>query len=206
VVTAVIIAANVFVFMLELTYGDTFISAWSVIPSEIVAGHHWITIFTAMFMHASWSHIIGNMVFLWAFGPQIEDAMNPVRYAVFYLVGGFAATLAQIAADPSSTIPNLGASGAVAAIMGAFLITYPRDRIRTLLVFGFFWRVTLIPAALLIGLWLLIQLIDVGAITEVESGGVAYLAHLGGALFGVLTARLWEDPRRLSMQRHTIAP
>ena len=91
---------------------------WSVVPAEIVAGHRWITILTAMFMHGSWSHIIGNMVFLWAFGPEIEDAMNPLRYSVFYLAGGLAAMLAQVAASPHSTVPNLGASGAIAAVMG----------------------------------------------------------------------------------------
>src|SRR5215472_6850374 len=90
-----------------------------------------ITILTAMFMHGSWSHIIGNMVFLWAFGPAVEDMMNPRRYVAFYLLGGLAATLAQVAAGPGSTVPNLGASGAIAAVMGAFLVTYPRDRIRS---------------------------------------------------------------------------
>ena len=97
-------------------------------------------------MHGSWSHIIGNMIFLWAFGPEIEDVMNPVRYLAFYLLGGFAAMAAQVAANPHSTIPNLGASGAIAAVMGAFMVTYPRDKIRTLLVFFFFVDVTFIPA------------------------------------------------------------
>ena len=103
-------------------------------------------------MHGSWSHILGNMVFLWAFGPQIEDAMNPRRYASFYLAGGNVAMLAQIAADPASKIPCLGASGAIAAVMGAFLVTYPRDKIRTVLFFGWFAKITFIPAAALIGL------------------------------------------------------
>ena len=104
--------------------------------------------------------------------------------------------LAQIAADPGSRIPCLGASGAIAAVMGAFLVTYPRDRIRTVLIIGWFVRVTFIPAALLIGLWLLIQLFSVGAVADVQSGGVAYLAHIGDAVYGALTARLFEDPRR----------
>jgi len=198
VITIVIIALNVVGFMLELANGDAFVTQWSVIPADIVAGRHWLTLLTAMFMHASWSHIIGNMIFLWAFGPEIEDAMNPGRFALFYLAGGLVAMGAQIAADPASTIPNLGASGAIAAVLGAFLVTYPQDRIRTLLFFGWFVRVTFIPAALLIGFWLLTQLIDLGAIADVESGGVAYVAHIGGAVFGAVTARLFEDKRRLS--------
>ena len=147
-------------------------------------------------MHASWSHIIGNMIFLWAFGPGIENAMNPLRYLAFYLIGGIVSMGAQIAADPGSTIPNLGASGAIAAVMGAFLITYPRDRIRTILFFGFFFRVTFIPAVLLIGFWFPTQLFDLGAVADVKSGGVAYLAHIGGMVFGALTARFFEDPTR----------
>jgi len=198
IATACIIAANAFVFLLELTGGDEFVKGWAAVPADVVAGRHWLTILTSMFMHASWAHILGNMVFLWAFGPQIEDAMNPLRYVAFYLLGGLAAMLAQIAGDPSSTLPSLGASGAIAAVMGAFLVTYPRDQIRTILVFGWFWRVTLVPAALLIGVWLLIQFLSFGAVTDVETGGVAYLAHIGGAIFGVLTARFWEDPRRIA--------
>jgi membrane associated rhomboid family serine protease len=122
------------------------------------------------------------MVFLWAFGPQIEDAMNPWRYGVFYLAGGVVSMLAQIGANPSSVVPCLGASGAIAAVMGAFLITYPRDRIRTLLLFGWFARVTFIPDAVLIGFWFLIQLLSVGAVVDVQAGGVAYLAHVAGIL------------------------
>src|SRR5712691_13415603 len=141
-VTAAIIAVNALVFVLELTGGDAFVARWSLVPADIVAGRNWITILTSMFMHASWSHIIGNMVFLWAFGPEIEDAMGPTRYLVFYLVGGVVAMLAQVAVSPSSTVPNLGASGAIAAVMGAFLVTYPRDKIRTLLIIFVFVRVT----------------------------------------------------------------
>src|SRR5215469_11379732 len=141
VVTAAIIVVNVLVFFLELMGGDAFVTRWSVIPADIVAGRHWINILTAMFMHGSWSHIIGNMVFLWAFGPEVEDGMGRPRYAVFYLLGGVAAALAQVAAGPDSTVPNLGASGAIAAVMGAFLVTYPRDNIRSLLVIFVFVRV-----------------------------------------------------------------
>ena len=197
-VTAGIIVANFVVFFLELTGGDAFVLKWSAVPANITAGHHWITIFTAMFLHGSWSHILGNMVFLWAFGPEIEDAMNPLRYLVFYLAGGLVAMLAQVLVIPSSTVPNLGASGAIAAVMGAFLVTYPRDQIRALLVIFIFVRVTFVPAALLIGVWFLIQLVHVGSVATVQTGGVAYVAHVAGALFGAVTARLFEDPQRVA--------
>lgn len=198
IVTACIILTNVIVFVLELSGGDAFVLKWSVIPANIIAGHRWITILTAMFLHGSWSHILGNMVFLFAFGPEIEDSMNPLRYLVFYLAGGLVAMLAQVAVSPGSTVPNLGASGAIAAVMGAFLVTYPRDRIRVLLFILIFVRVTLIPAGLLIGLWFLIQLFNVGSVAAVQTGGVAYVAHVAGGVFGALTARLFEDPRRLA--------
>src|SRR6202158_1600896 len=189
VVTAGIIVVNVVVFVLELTRGDAFVAQWAAVPAQIVSGHHWITILTAMFMHGSWSHIIGNMIFLWAFAPEIEDAMGRGRYLVFYLVGGIVAMLAQVAASPHSTVPNLGASGAIAAVMGAFLVTYPRDKIRTILIIFVFLRVTYISAALLIGLWFLSQLLSIGAVTSTEAGGVAYLAHVGGFIFGAVAAR-----------------
>ena len=197
-VTALIILVNVFVFVLELIRGETFVMQWSAVPAQIVSGHHWITILTAMFMHGSWSHIIGNMIFLWAFAPEIEDAMGRGRYLVFYLVGGLVAMLAQVLADPHSTVPNLGASGAIAAVMGAFLVTYPRDQIRTLLFIFVFARISFIPAAFLIGFWFLTQLFHAGAVAHVQTGGVAYLAHIGGFIFGAATARLFEDSRRIA--------
>jgi membrane associated rhomboid family serine protease len=202
VVTISIIVINVVVFLLELAGGEPFVQQWAVIPANIVAGQHWITILTAMFMHAGWMHIIGNMVFLWAFGPEIEDAMGPLRYLAFYLLGGIVASVAQIAAMSSSTVPNLGASGAIAAVMGAFLITYPRDKIRTLLLLGWFITVTVIPASVLIGIWFLIQLFSqVGSVVAAQSGGgVAYMAHVGGFIFGAIIARLFEDPRRIAAQ------
>jgi membrane associated rhomboid family serine protease len=197
VVTAFIIVVNVFVFLLELMRGDAFVMQWSAIPAQIISGHHWITIFTAMFMHGSWSHIIGNMIFLWAFGPEIEDAMGRGRYLLFYLAGGLVAMLAQILADPHSTAPNLGASGAIAAVMGAFIVTYPRDRIKAVLFILVFVRITFIPAALLIGFWFLTQLVHAGTVAQVQTGGVAYLAHVGGFVFGAVTARLFEGSSRI---------
>src|SRR2546423_8718807 len=195
VVTAVIILVNALVFVLELRGGESFVTRWSAIPADIVAGHHWVTLLTAMFMHASWSHIIGNMVFLWAFGPEIEDTMGPRRYLLFYLVGGVVAMLAQVAVSPSSTVPNLGASGAIAAVMGAFLVTYPRDKIRTLLIIFVFVRVTFIPAALLIGVWFVLQLVSLGAVaTAVQTGGVGSVGAIWGLGFGALVSAVFFGP------------
>ena len=196
VMTICIIAVNLIVFVMELTGGDAFVSRWSAIPAQITSGHDYITVLTAMFMHASWSHIIGNMVFLWAFGPEIEDAMGSSRYMIFYLLSGIVAMLAQVFVDPGSTVPNLGASGAIAAVMGAFLVTYPRDRIKSLLVIVVFVRVTFIPAGLLIGIWFLIQLVSLGTVAPSQSGGVAYVAHIAGMLFGALLGRFFERGSR----------
>jgi rhomboid family protein len=197
-VTVSIVVVNAIVFAFELAGGDSFVLRWSAIPADITAGRHLETILTSMFMHGSWSHIAGNMLFLWAFGPEIEDAMGPRRYLAFYLVGGAVSMMAQVLANAQSTVPNLGASGAIAAVMGAFLVTYPRDRIRTLIFFGVFFRVAFIPAALLIGLWFVSQLIDLGAVANTQTGGVAYLAHIGGAIFGALLGPLFEQRRRPS--------
>lgn len=195
VVTIALIIANFVVFALELAGGDAFVLKWSAIPAHITAGHDYVTLFTAMFLHGGWSHIIGNMIFFWAFGPQIEDTMGPVKYLVFYLLGGLIAMGAQVAIDPSSTVPNLGASGAIAAVMGAFLVTFPRDEIKSILVILIFVRITMIPAIVLIGIWFLIQLVNVGSVATTQSGGVAYVAHVAGVIYGMATARLWERQR-----------
>ena len=198
IATVSIIVINALVFLLELAGGDAFIYRWSFVPANIAAGRDYLTIFTAMFMHAGWLHIGGNMLFLWVFGPQIEDAMGPLRYLVFYLLGGVAASAAQIAIDPHATVPNLGASGAIAAVMGVFLITYPRDRIKTVLFLGWFIDVRLIPAIFLVGFWFLTQLFsEVGALATTQSDGVAYMAHVGGFLFGLVLGRLFEDRARV---------
>lgn len=197
IVTLGIVVACFIVFIVELINGDAFVMKWSMIPAHITAGHDYITIITAMFMHASWSHILGNMVFLWAFGPVIEDAMGSGRYAAFYLLGGIVAMLGQYIVDPHSTVPNLGASGAIAAVMGAFIVTYPRDQIRTILAIFVFVRVTYITAAVLIGLWFLTQLLSLGPIAQSQTSGVAYVAHVWGFSFGALLGRLFERPRQL---------
>jgi membrane associated rhomboid family serine protease len=197
-VTALLILTNGFVFVMELMRGDAFVTRWAAVPAQIANGHRLDTLITSMFLHGSWSHIIGNMIFLWAFGPEIEDAMGGLRYLVFYFAGGLVAMMAQVAGNPHSTVPGLGASGAIAAVMGAFLVTYPRDRIRSILVIVIFVRITFIPAALLIGFWFLTQLVDAGSVADVQTGGVAYMAHVGGCIFGAVTARLFERQSRIA--------
>jgi membrane associated rhomboid family serine protease len=200
--TLTIIGVNVFVFILELMGGEVFINYWSLVPANIWTQHGMITIFTSMFMHAGWEHIIGNMIFFWAFAPEIEDVMGPFKFFTFYLLGGVAATIAQVAINPASTIPNLGASGAIAAVMGAFLVTYPADQVRTVVFFGRFARIAYIPAVVLMGVWFLTQLFSgVGALTQVDTGGgVAYMAHIGGFIYGMLICRLFESRRLRRME------
>ena len=197
-VTMLIIAVNVLLFFLELRGGNAFTRHWSVIPVRVTHGHRSITLLTSMFMHGGWMHIIGNMIYLWAFGPEIEEAMGSFRFLVFYLAGGLIAMMAQVLADPSSSIPVLGASGAIAAVMGAFIVTFPKDRIRTVLWFLIFFRVTYIPAVLVIGFWFLMQVLNFGSVAEVRTGGVAYMAHIAGFLFGVVFARTLVDRKRLA--------
>jgi membrane associated rhomboid family serine protease len=191
-VTCSLIVVNAIVFLLEVSGGEAFVTRWALVPADTTRANAWITILTSMFLHASWAHLISNMIFLWAFGPEVEDLMGRRRYAFFYLLGGMAASVAQIVAAPTSTVPGVGASGAIAAVMGAFLVTYPTDEIRSLLIIFVFVRVAYIPAALLIGLWALTQFINLGTVTSHSEGGVAYSAHVGGFIFGTVAARLFE--------------
>jgi membrane associated rhomboid family serine protease len=203
VTTLLLILVNFIVFFFELAGGDAFVSRWALVPAHITAGQDWITLLTAMFLHAGWEHILGNMIFLWAFGPEVEDAMGPVRFLLFYLIGGLIGNLAQIAVAPSSTELNLGASGAIAAVMGTFIITFPRDRIKSVLIIFIFVRITLIPSALLIGVWFLTQVFSqIGSIASVQSGGVAYMAHIGGLFTGLSPGGFLNPPHREAMQNY----
>jgi len=195
-VTVALIIANILAFVLEIGADDAAIIRFAVVPAALMHGHGWMTLLTAMFLHGGFLHIIGNMVFLQAFAPAVEGAMGRGRFLVFYLLGGLAATATQVALDPASTVPQLGASGAIAAVMGAFLVTYPADRIKVLMVFGWFVDVTYLPAFLLVGVWFLMQLLNqTAAVVHADSGGVAYAAHVGGCLYGMLTARFFEPNR-----------
>ena len=194
VMTLILIVINFIVFGFELALGEDFITRWSLVPAHITAGQDLITILTSMFLHAGWEHILGNMVYLWAFGPEVEDAMGPVRYLVFYLIGGLAASFAEIAVDPTSTIPSLGASGAIAAVMGAFIVAFPRDQIQCVLILGIFVKISYIPAVVLLGFWFLLQVFSqVGALADVQNGGVAYMAHIGGFIYGSIAWRFFAD-------------
>lgn len=198
IITWLIILANAGAFLLELLFGDRLVNAFAMRPALIMRGQGWLTLFTSMFLHAGWAHIIGNMVFFGVFGPQIEDAMGALRYLVFYVLTGLAASAAQIALNPNSVIPVLGASGAVAGVMGAFLLLFPGDRIVTLIFLGYWIRAVQLPALILIGFWFVTQLFNgLGTIASVraQTGGVAYFAHIGGFVAGLLLAKLFERRR-----------
>jgi membrane associated rhomboid family serine protease len=190
-----IIAANVMVFLIELALGDSFILRYSMKPAEIARGEHLETLFTSMFMHANFLHIFGNMLYLWVFGDELEaNYLGPIRFVLFYLICGLAAGFLQIAVSPSSTVPNLGASGAIAGVLGGFQIVFPRDRI---LVYIFpFWHAR-ITSFVLIGFWFLSQLISgVGSISSTAQSGVAYFAHIGGFIAGLVLIKLFGAGRR----------
>jgi membrane associated rhomboid family serine protease len=152
-----------------------------------------LTILFAMFMHGGLLHLGGNMLFLWIFGNNIEDSMSRWRFLVFYLLGGLIATAAQVAVDPNSTIPTLGASGAIAAVLGGYALLYPRARVITLVFIIIFVTIIELPALLVLGAWFLLQLIDASAQPLSGGGGVAYFAHIGGFLFGLLLIRLFAN-------------
>jgi membrane associated rhomboid family serine protease len=186
VVTYTLIALNVIFFFVEMSGGEPFIKQWSVVPKRLVTnpGGDFLTIFTAMFMHGGWMHLIGNMLYLWIFGDNVEDRFGKVKFLVFYLLCGIGATLAQVAVNPNSSIPNLGASGAISGILAAYLIMFPKGRVNVLMGRG----IVAMPAIFVIGLWVVLQFVNgLGAITEsAETGGVAYMAHIGGFVVGLV--------------------
>ena len=150
----------------------------------------WLTVLTSMFMHGGLLHIGGNMLFLWIFGNNVEDSMGRGRFLIFYLLGGIVALLTQTAFSPASAVPTIGASGAVAAVLGGYALLYPRARVVTLVVIIFFITLIELPAVLVLGLWFLLQLLN-GTAQEVGQGGVAYFAHIGGFVFGLVLIKLF---------------
>jgi membrane associated rhomboid family serine protease len=152
-----------------------------------------------MFLHGGWFHLIGNMWFLWVFGNNVEDSMGGARYLVFYIVCGLAAAAAQTLINPSSAVPMVGASGAISGVMGAYIILYPRVRVHMLVILGFFITRIVVPAYLMLGYWLLLQL--VGGALATESGGVAFWAHAGGFAAGAILIAVFQDPQLVNRHR-----
>jgi len=162
---------------------------------EIGDSRAWHTLVTSMFMHGSWLHLIGNMWFLWIFGNNVEDSMGHGRFVAFYLLSGFAAEAAQILADTDSAIPMVGASGAIGGVMGGYIVLYPRVHVHMLVFLGFFVTTVAVPAFLMLGYWLVIQLISGFSTLGAEGGGVAFWAHVGGFVAGAVLVLLFRNPR-----------
>ena len=199
IVTILIIAVNAVVFLYQMSLGSRELQqtvfAYGVVPLEITTGRDLppripfpieVTLITSMFMHGGWLHIIGNMMYLWVFGDNIEDALGPFLFPAFYVVTGFAAAFTQIFTDPTSQTPSIGASGAVAGVLGGYLLLHPTNRVNSLLIFGFFIRTIQLPAFVVLGFWFIMQLFSGVASLGVEDVGVAYWAHIGGFVAGVL--------------------
>jgi membrane associated rhomboid family serine protease len=196
IVTYVLIAINVLVFFLELSNGEEFIQRWAFVPTRFLADPvgDFATLFTSMFLHAGWAHLLGNMLYLWIFGDNVEDRFGHGLFFVFYILAGLAATFAQLAISLGSSVANVGASGAIAGVLGAYLIMFPRGRVNVLL--GRF--VTPMSALIVIGLWFLLQIfsqISVFSAGSQEGGGVAYMAHIGGFVAGVVLTYLLGGKR-----------
>ena len=185
-VTYTLIVINVLFFLVELNSGDAFIMMWAFIPSRFLANPigDLPTLFTSMFMHAGWLHLGGNMLYLWIFGDNVEDRFGHTKFLIFYLLCGLGATFAQLMFSLGSDIPNLGASGAIAGVLGSYILMFPKGRIRVLQG----QQVVQAPALMVIGFWIVLQLFSgIGSIANTaDTGGVAYMAHIGGFVAGFL--------------------
>ncbi len=204
VVNYLLIAVNILVFILLWLAGsnqEATVYQFALIPSNFKTGLDLADvgdIFTSMFMHAGLAHIAGNMLYLWIFGDNVEDSMGAGRYLVFYLVGGSVASVVHILTSPGSQIPTVGASGAIAAVLGAYLVLYPQSKVLTFIPLGFFMRLTLVPASIVLGLWFILQLFNgVLSLGGPDVGGVAFWAHIGGFVTGVLLAKLFAPRARV---------
>jgi membrane associated rhomboid family serine protease len=208
VTNTVIILVNILVFLYEVTLQplqlNDFFQAWGAIPAEIAQFQHPITLLTSMFIHGSWAHLIGNMAFLKLFGDNIEDAMGHWSYLSFYLLCGFAATAAQTLIDTTSTIPAVGASGAIAGVMGAYIVLFPKGQLQIAPRSPLGGRGKTLPAAVMIGLWFASQLINgIASLGGTASfgGGIAFWAHVGGFVAGALLVWLFKDQTSVDRQR-----
>jgi membrane associated rhomboid family serine protease len=199
-VTITIIALNAVAFLFELSLPGParreFLQQYGVVPALF----SWTSVVTSMFLHGGWLHILGNMLYLWIFGDNVEDRLGHVRFVVFYLLCGTAGALAQVAVSPESYIPTIGASGAIAGVMGAYLVLYPQSRVLTLVTLVIFWDLIEVPAVVLLGIWFLMQLFSgVGSIALTsgnESGGVAFWAHVAGFIAGIVAVFVFRRPER----------
>jgi membrane associated rhomboid family serine protease len=188
-ITITIIVLNAVAWLFELSLPrellPVFLQVYGVVPGRF----HALTLLTSMFLHGSWMHVIGNMWYLWIFGDNVEDRVGHGRFIIFYLMCGIAAALGQMAIDPTSTLPTIGASGAIAGVMGAYFVLYPQSRVLTLVTIIFFWEIVELPAIVLLGFWFLMQLFSAGAIAVTAStsgGGVAFMAHVAGFITGLV--------------------
>jgi membrane associated rhomboid family serine protease len=208
IVTIAVIVANVLAFLFEINQPSeaalqSFIQAWGVVPREFSAGRdlppaipypYWTTLLTSMFLHGGWAHLGGNMLFLWIFGDNLEHRLGHLRFLIFYLVCGLAAGLAHIVFNAGSAVPTVGASGAISGVLGGYLFLFPRNRVYVMTYGG----VAAVPAMLMLGLWILLQFVNgIGSIANTpETGGVAYLAHIGGFVAGLALAPILAGGRR----------
>jgi membrane associated rhomboid family serine protease len=194
-VTYALIALNVLFFFVEQSGGDAFIGKWAFVPRRFLANpfDNFLTLFTSMFMHAGWVHLGGNMLYLWIFGDNVEDRFGHLKFIIFYLLCGLAATFAQLAFSLGSNVPNLGASGAIAGVLGAYILLFPQGRVRVLQG----QQVIQVPALIVIGLWIVLQFFSgIGSIASTaQTGGVAYMAHIGGFLAGFGLTFLFRQSR-----------
>jgi len=196
-VTFALIAINVLVFLwyfTSLSEWDTqrLFLAWGLVPARLMSGEGLETVVTSMFLHAGWMHLGGNMLFLWIFGDNLEEEMGHLGFLIFYLACGAAAGLAQALPDPGALTPMVGASGAIAGVMGGYLLLFPKARVDVLFIFIIFFRIFAIPAWIVLGIWLALQIFS-GVATPTDAGGVAYWAHVGGFVAGlVLTLPAWR--------------
>jgi membrane associated rhomboid family serine protease len=193
-VTYALIALNILFFFVEMSGGEAFIGKWAFVPSRFLANPaaDFLTLFTSMFMHAGWLHLGGNMLYLWIFGDNVEDRFGHLKFIIFYLFCGLAATFAQLAFSLASHVPNLGASGAIAGVLGAYILLFPHGSVKVLQG----QRVIPVPALVVIGLWFVLQLFSgIGTLANAAQGGVAYMAHIGGFVAGLVLTFLFRGSR-----------
>jgi membrane associated rhomboid family serine protease len=208
-VTISLIAVNCVLFIVELLQGEhlmSFVEAFGAIPYEVTTGVDTepliffpvrLTVISSMFLHGGWSHLLGNMLYLWIFGNNIEDRIGHCRFILFYLIVGIAASVAQIAVSPFSTVPLIGASGAISGILGAYLLIYPRAKVLTLVPLVVYFRVVRLPAFVVLGIWIVLQIVNgFVSLSYTAQGGVAFFAHIGGFIAGLALIKPFHVGRK----------